>query len=146
MIFDAGKGDAITHNNLSIDILLIDDHTSSRDVIARVLRQAGYAVRCAANGRDGIAAFHARRPDIVITDLIMPEMDGLETIMTIRAAAPEQPIIAISGGGRFSAEGLLIMARKLGASAMLAKPFEPEQLLALVAECAGGAPSALGSS
>ncbi|HEX4194535.1 MAG TPA: response regulator [Stellaceae bacterium] len=124
---------------------MIDDHPLSRDAIARVLTQGGYVVRCAANGREGIAAFRARRPDVVITDLIMPEMDGLETIMTIRAAAPEQPIIAISGGGRFSASDLLNMARKLGASEMLAKPFEPEQLLDLVARCAKGAPTSSGS-
>ncbi|MCH8154484.1 MAG: response regulator [Proteobacteria bacterium] len=75
------------------------------------------------------------RPDLIITDIIMPEKEGVETIIALRRADPDLPIIAISGGGRLDATDFLTMAGKLGARRTLSKPFRRDQLLEAVGEC-----------
>jgi YesN/AraC family two-component response regulator len=95
----------------------------------------GYAVQTAPNGRVGTRLFADAEPDLVITDIIMPEQEGIETIMRLRGLRPDKPIIAISGGGRVRNADFLQMAACLGASAVLAKPFDGNDLIRKVETC-----------
>lgn len=110
-------------------ILVIDDEPQIRSVIARVLNRAGHTVREANNGEEGIGLFHRTHPVLVITDILMPEMEGIETIRTLREAAPTIPILAISGSVR---PLYLRAATRLGATSALAKPFRADELLSVV--------------
>jgi DNA-binding response OmpR family regulator len=113
-------------------VLVIDDDAGVRASLQLFLEIAGYRVLSARDGLEGIREFQARRPDIVITDILMPEQEGMETIVQLRALAPEVPIVAISGGGRFGEADVLAMAQSLGANAVLPKPFDAEMLLAAI--------------
>jgi CheY-like chemotaxis protein len=121
-------------------ILIIDDEPMIRHLAARILDRAGYRTISAANGIQGVASFRRERPALVITDLIMPEREGIETIRYIRRDGPDVPIVAISGGTLTGAADFLAMARELGATAILRKPFEPIELLLLVERCLGNEP------
>ena len=123
-------------------ILLVDDDPSFRAVTVRALRAAGYAVEDAADGADGLRMFHAELPDLVITDILMPDRDGVELIGAIRRDAGAAKILAISGGGQIGPLSLLSLAAELGADAVLAKPFGSEELLRVVEGLVGpGAPA-----
>lgn len=101
-----------------------------RSSIEAVLADKGYEVVTAADGDRGIRAFRDSHPDLVITDLIMPEQEGIATICQIRRERPDAKIIAISGGARRLPQiDVLDMALKLGADDALAKPFDPEYLI-----------------
>jgi CheY-like chemotaxis protein len=113
-------------------ILVIDDEKLLRQTIRRMLESAGHEVIEAEDGRAGIAAFAKQELDAVVTDIIMPQKEGIETIREIRAANPTIRIVAISGGGRNQNMEFLRLAAKLGASCTLAKPFRKEELLASV--------------
>jgi CheY-like chemotaxis protein len=119
-------------------ILVIDDDAMVRQALIQVLENSGYEVHCASDGRQGLQAFRIRRPDLVISDIIMPEMEGIETIMEVRILSRDCPIIAISGGGRLGRADFLAVAKQLGATATLVKPFETEDLLRTVASCLAG--------
>lgn len=112
-------------------ILLIDDDELLREVMARCLAQAGYCVEQAANGREGIARMRANMADLVITDLVMPEMEGIETITKLHRDFPGLPVIAMSGAAKRS-PSYLMLAKKLGAIDTLLKPFSPDELLCRV--------------
>jgi CheY-like chemotaxis protein len=115
-------------------ILIIDDDPNLRRLLARILQSDGHEVIEASNGTDGLARFAAAPPALVITDILMPEKEGIETIRDLRRLAPAVPIIAISGGGvSQKSMKFLDMAAKLGATAALAKPFRPPKLLETVA-------------
>jgi CheY-like chemotaxis protein len=122
-------------SNGMTDILVIDDDEQVRRVIVRILAAAGHVVREAADGRAGLRLFRAMRPRLVITDLVMPEQEGIETIRTMSREAPEIPILAISGA---AGPLYLPMATSLGATATLAKPFGADELLAIVAGLLSG--------
>jgi DNA-binding response OmpR family regulator len=109
-------------------ILVIDDDPAIRRMVNRVLTAAGHQVIEATDGRDGFRKFQAEAPRIVITDIVMPEQEGMETIRSIRRAGSEVGIIAISGGGSGRASVYLDWAEALGADAILAKPFRPAEL------------------
>lgn len=114
-------------------ILIIDDEESIRTTLDGVLRAAGYATRTAPNGVEGIQMIRDQPADLVITDLFMPEKEGIETIMELHQEFPDLKIIAMSGGlyGRMD---LLTAAAHLGAHRILAKPFGGDELLAMVRE------------
>lgn len=116
---------------MSFKILVVDDDAEVRNVVRRTLESAGYAVREAANGAEAIAAAQATLFDLVITDILMPEKDGLETVIHLRRNMPDLSVIAISGCGN---ELYLRDAVGLGATKILAKPFTPTRLRELVAE------------
>jgi DNA-binding response OmpR family regulator len=113
-------------------ILVIDDDASVREVVSEMLRLEGHEVVIAENGRDAVPLLAARHIDLVITDLIMPEKEGIETISEIRRSDSRIPIIAISGGGRLGPGDYLETARYIGADATLAKPFARQELLATI--------------
>jgi DNA-binding response OmpR family regulator len=113
-------------------ILLVDDDEFVRRPVQMNLQRAGHAVDEASNGRDAVTAYREKRYDIVVTDLIMPEQEGLETIMQLRRHDAEVRVIAISGGGRVNATNYLALAKSLGARRTLAKPFTTEELLAAI--------------
>lgn len=120
-------------------ILLIDDDALVRRTIARVLRSRAYELVQAENGRIGVDLFRSETPDLVITDMIMPEMPGTEVIREIVALCPGARIIAISGGGRIDNIDFLSMALQLGASETVEKPFDATTLLDAVARCLAAA-------
>jgi DNA-binding response OmpR family regulator len=111
------------------EILVIDDEPQMRRLIARILTGAGHTVHQANDGRNGIELFHRVHPGLVITDIVMPDMEGIEMIRELHQEAPEIPILAISGGGP---EVYLRAATGLGATAALAKPFGAAELLSVV--------------
>jgi two-component system chemotaxis response regulator CheY len=113
-------------------ILLIEDNDVLRNVMRRML--VGYDIGEAADGKAGINAYRQQRSDVVITDILMPEADGLETIRALREYDAAVRIIAISGGGRGSANDYLEVAQQFGARRILSKPFTREELQAAVAE------------
>lgn len=118
-------------------ILVIDDEEPVRLVIGGVLRQAGYEVQCAADGRSGLELSKTQNFDLLITDLFMPERDGLETIMALRRGHAPLKIIAISGFVQTLGEDYLKIARHLGADLTLSKPFSRTELMEAVEKLLG---------
>ena len=119
-------------------ILVIDDEPEIRSMLADVLSEEGHEVVDAPDGRRGLALQRERAADLVITDIFMPEQEGIETILELRQAFPRVKIIAMSGGGeRLRTLDYLPAAGHLGAVRTLAKPFELDAMLALVSEVLG---------
>jgi CheY-like chemotaxis protein len=115
-------------------VLIIDDDEQLRSLLSQILERAGYAVQEAENGAIGIKMFQEHPFDLVITDLIMPEKEGVETIMELRRQFPQVPLIAMSGGGRTGPHDYLTLAKQLGARRTLPKPFSREEILQVVRE------------
>ena len=113
-------------------ILVVDDNNELREMTSRVLRNAGHIVTGATNGNEATRLVQDNTFDLVITDLVMPEKDGIETIMELRRKIPALKIIAMSGGGLVAPENYLVIARQLGTAQTLAKPFSRDELLAAV--------------
>jgi len=111
-------------------ILVIDDRPDERAIVHDMLRSAGHDVLLAASGREGLKTYRDGPTDLVITDLFMPEIDGVETILALRREFPAAKVIAMSGNT--SAEAMLSVARRLGSVATLQKPFTAQNLLAAV--------------
>jgi CheY-like chemotaxis protein len=116
-------------------ILLVEDDDSIRQLLHDILIAAGHTVVTATNGQEGVDKFTPGAFDLLITDLVMPEKEGIEVLREIRAQQPALKTLAISGGGKFGgAETYLRLASLLGAKQILAKPFTREQFLAAVNE------------
>ncbi|MBK8160409.1 MAG: response regulator [Rhodospirillaceae bacterium] len=118
-----------------VHVLLIEDDPLVQDMLQVALQLAGYEVTLASNGREGLRKFAAQKPDIVVTDIIMPEQEGIETILAIRKIDQALPIIAMSGGSSIGALDFLDAARTFGASRILTKPFSPKDLIAALKDC-----------
>lgn len=115
-------------------ILVIDDNTTMREAVCEMLRQSGYDAISVENGRVAVQMHRDAPVDLIITDLFMPDTDGLEIIYQFRHEFPEVKIIAVSGGGSRGLVELLSVAKKMGAQRALMKPFAWEDLLAAVEE------------
>ena len=116
-------------------ILLIEDEETDRIPLARMLSSAGFEVVAATDGKKGMALFEQQVIDLVITDLIMPTQDGIETIMALRSLKRNCKIIAVSGGGRMLDTGFLErIILRLGVKHFLEKPVNEAQILAAVAD------------
>ena len=115
-------------------ILVIDDDPMLCGFCTTVLSNEGYQVYVASNGHEGLRLLRQEPFELVITDIFMPEKEGLETIMELKSAFAGVKIIAISGGGTIKRELTLQMAKDLGADHVLEKPFEVETLINTVAE------------
>jgi CheY-like chemotaxis protein len=111
-------------------ILLIDDNDQIRALLRRILEAAGYFVMDAANGREGLRQFRHTPVDLVITDLLMPDSDGLEVTMALRHESPHVKIIALTGGE--GEPNLLKVAKLLGAHRTMKKPLEMTEFLKTV--------------
>ena len=118
-------------------ILIIDDEEQIRTSLYSLLEDSGYEVTSASDGGEGLKLYHEKPTDLIITDLIMPGKEGIETIMELKRISPEVKIIAISGGGRNDPENYLHLAKQLGAQRTIAKPFGGEELLKTVRELVG---------
>jgi len=115
-------------------ILIIDDDDQLRHMLCQALEQAGYETVEARDGEEGLEHYRATPTDLIITDILMPGREGLETIMELRRADPGIKIIAISGGGQTGNMTFLEVARYLGAQRAFQKPFELRELLNAVRE------------
>lgn len=110
-------------------IIIIEDDDEVRFYLERILTRAGYTVTAVCNGREGVEMFRENPADLVITDIIMPEMDGIEAIIDLRRQNRNLKVIAISGGGRAEPQSYLNSARLLGADRTMKKPFSNEEIL-----------------
>jgi CheY-like chemotaxis protein len=111
-------------------ILIVDDEDQIRQLIRNTFEQAGYRVAEASNGKDALAQYRQAPADLVITDILMPDQDGLECISTLRQESPKVKIIAITGGSdMIGVLGFLDVAKMLGAHRTLQKPFDMKTLL-----------------
>ena len=117
-------------------ILVIDDEPDMRVLLEQTLKAAGHEVILAADGREGVERYCTRPADLVITDLYIPNQEGLETIAELRRRFPEVAIIAMSG--KAAALTMLSIAQKFGAIGILHKPFLTEELIAAVGKALGG--------
>ena len=115
-------------------ILVIDDEAPVRKVLRKALEREGYKVMDAADGLEGIGLYREHPTDLVLTDILMPEKEGLETIMAFRRNFPEVRIFAMSGGGLIDSGCCLEMAKGLGAARVYTKPIEIEGLLEDIGE------------
>lgn len=113
-------------------ILVIDDDPSIRDMLQEVLGDEGYSVMAASDGLEALRMVKQSKPDLIVTDIIMPEQDGVGVMLQLSKEHPEIKIIAISGGGRISPESYLYMAEKFGAVRTFAKPFDINEFLAAI--------------
>jgi YesN/AraC family two-component response regulator len=110
-------------------ILIVDDETLIREGLKITLELEGYEVEIAEDGREAVRIVEIFKPDVIVTDIIMPEKDGIELILELRSTKQDIKIIAISGGGRISAKDHLRIASKLGANIILTKPFTAKELI-----------------
>lgn len=122
---------------MTLRILVIDDDDQIRELIREVLERSGHTVFEADNGDAGIKMVGEETVDVVVTDIIMPDKDGLETITELRKSYPDIKIVAISGGGRRVNRDYLPTAQAFGADRVLYKPFRPQEVVQAVTEVAG---------
>lgn len=128
-------------------VLIVDDEPDIREVLARLLKREAMEVQLAESGAEGLRKFRASPTDLVITDIIMPDIDGIQFIKTLREEFPQTRIIAISGGGNMGSLGYrpeaitttayLVAAERAGADCIITKPFEREELLNKVRSLCG---------
>jgi CheY-like chemotaxis protein len=113
-------------------VLVIDDQPEIRKMARRILSMAGHSVIEAEDGAAGLKQLASHRPAIILTDILMPGIEGMETIFAIRRTAPEVKVIAMSGSGVEGGFDYLEMAERAGADAVLPKPFRARELTAIV--------------
>lgn len=119
-------------------ILVIDDDEIMNKMIVQLLSEAGHEVKGATDGNNGLKLLQSNHFELIVTDIVMPEKEGLETILAIRKISKTIPIIAISGGGKIGPQEYLRMAQDFGADYAFQKPFEIETFLGAVRECLAG--------
>ncbi len=118
-------------------VLVIDDDEDIRTLVAAMLERAGHKPEVAADGATGLRMFGQSKPHLVLTDISMPGLDGHDVISALRVMHEDVPIIAISGGSEVAKDELLLQAARLGASEVIMKPFEFEQLAGAVSRALG---------
>ena len=116
-------------------ILVVDDEPMLRRTLRAILEKAGHTVAEAGDGQQALKIFSANKPDLVLTDIIMPDREGVETIGELRQLDAQVPIIAMSGGGSTGGDLFLTLAIQVGATRTLAKPIRQTDLLEAIAAC-----------
>ena len=114
---------------MATSVLLVDDDDLFREMLSEALTSEGFEVREASEGHRGIALYAQQPTDVVITDVVMPDKEGLEMILQMKRLHAGVKIIAISGGGRGRSEGYLKTAKAFGAQLVLAKPFSHREIV-----------------
>jgi len=125
-------------------VIVIDDDEAVRKVIVNAFTRVGCEARSAPDGRAGLKLFNAQPADLVVTDILMPNQEGIETIMELKRCVLAPKVIAISGGGSRGGQDFLTWARQLGADATLPKPFRTSELIhvaRVLLETPAGAPA-----
>ena len=117
-------------------ILVVDDNEDLRSTIQALLQADGFEVAVAGNGQAALALHQSHPADVVITDLFMPDKDGIETIVELRKLSPQLKIVAISGWTSTQGSDYLRVAREIGATVTLQKPFDPQELSRVVRQLA----------
>lgn len=129
-------------------VLIIDDDVIVGTIVSDLVALCGYRPTLRHHGRDGLACFHETSPDIVVTDILMPDCEGIEVIRKVRSHRPGTPIIAMSAGGRMGAGFVLHTAERMGADLVLRKPFDPGEMTRALHEAVSrirsGAPAVSG--
>jgi CheY-like chemotaxis protein len=121
----------------ALKICIIDDEPLVRDAMALALGDLGHDALVAHDGVSGMAIVERERPDVVVTDILMPAGDGMEIIPRLRSTYPAMAIVAMSGGGQNGSSLFLSLARQMGADVCLTKPFQPAELVeAIASACA----------
>ncbi len=116
-------------------ILIIDDDATMRDVLSEMMQMEGFDATVAEDGLKALKLLEQSAFDCIITDIIMPEKEGLETILYVRKTYPDIPIIAMSGGARIKPESYLDIAIQFGARYVFSKPFEKKEFMAAIKNC-----------
>ena len=122
-------------------VLIIDDDPDIRDLWTVVLGEAGFDVRAAPSGVEGIEIAESEHIDVVVTDILMPNKDGIETLLEIKSINPNAKVLVVSGGGSALRKSFLDVADKLGADATLPKPVDIDRFRAVVEQLANAAQS-----
>ncbi len=112
-----------------VKILIVDDNKKFLNMLSEFLTENNIVVEVSDNGGEALKKFTDFIPDIVVTDIVMPDIDGIELLLQLRKTNPDVKVIVMSGGNRGHADAYLHMADKLGANAVLSKPFELEELM-----------------
>lgn len=118
-------------------ILLIDDDPDLRAMLSEMLTREGYEVASAPDGNVGTVLFRQNPADLIVTDMVMPEKDGMETIMELRHDYPDVKIVALSGGGKIGPYSYLVLAKRFGAERAFTKPVKMAPFLAAIRELLG---------
>lgn len=113
-------------------ILVVEDDPHFRSMVARILKSQGYGVHEAANGRECISMMDSLEVDVVIVDMLMPEVDGIETIIKLKQTHNEVKIIGMSGGGMVNGAEYLHMAKQFGVDQTLLKPFTRDEMMVAI--------------
>ena len=124
---------------MAATVLVIDDEPQIRDLLSSILEMEGYTVLVAADGRQGVELYRRQPADVVMTDMIMPEQEGIETIRELLRLNPEVKVVAMSGGGRLEPDTYLELAKRMGAAHTLTKPFSIQDVVETVKQLRGGA-------
>jgi DNA-binding response OmpR family regulator len=120
-----------------MSILIVDDESEIREMLEMMLGNAGYETESVSNGEEAVNKFKEKNYDLLITDVVMPEKDGVAAMLELRSSLPGIKIIAMSGGGVIPPETYLEVAAKLGASKTFTKPLNTRELLNAVKELIG---------
>ncbi|WP_286829729.1 MULTISPECIES: response regulator [Kordiimonas] len=120
---------------MTLNICLIEDDPTIRKALSKVLEREGHFVAVCSNGREGLNIASSRRFDLVITDIIMPEVEGIEVIQKLRQHQPDLRIIAMSGGGRVGNTDFLEIAKSIGAHEVLYKPVTRTEVMQAIERC-----------
>ena len=127
-------------------VLLVDDEESIRTMLRAVLSDPEYTFAEATNGTEALDVLEKGEFDLIITDVIMPDCDGIELVMSVRKKLPDIKVIVMSGGGRVRADHYLNLAEKLGAARVFEKPFKTAELRETVKELLAETDSAPGEN
>ncbi|MBY0465841.1 MAG: response regulator [Burkholderiales bacterium] len=114
-------------------ILIADDDDNVRYALSKLLRKAGYDVQEAQNGKEAFKLLRKAMPDVLVTDIVMPELDGMGLLNQARQLNPSIPVLVMSGGGNIVGLDYLSLAQTMGANATLCKPFDNDEVLSVVA-------------
>jgi CheY-like chemotaxis protein len=116
-----------------LEVLIVDDEQMVRNTLRKMLERAGHRVQEAEDGVQALQFLEKRSPDLVICDIIMPNMEGIETLREVKKLSPKVKVIVISGGARSGSLNYLSVAEKLGADAVMDKPFGSKKLIDTIA-------------